>query len=335
MAVTCRGNTLKVTGLECMLGQNQDLTAYEYSAVAFLPQLDLCGQTMSGAGAFNTIGVKKIKIKNGTINQLNALFANNTALQRVETEEVDLLTGAGKYTAYVLSNFLLNARSLQQLPNIDMSYCQQAYPLISNAVSLKDTYLDLGYASQLKRLGIYGYSGNVISGLKQLLVSQQAPFDYASAPQINVAYTGLDQNALVALFNSLPYNVGYTVVGSPTIQNGVAIGFSSNNCLKLNGQNQIGTSFVLKGKFRTPSVFPSQNEYIRSYFADKSFGYSSGIYLNTENKLCWYIGRKVGMDGILFTYQSALSPNTFLVATVTKNSKLLEYIRFPMGVDKS
>ena len=308
-ALTCAAESIKVSSFAQMLGQGSDLYSF-YSDCTFIPTLDLGGQTMPGVGALNTNGLKKIKIKNGIISQVNALFFYNTALRKIELDEVILRCDAAAAGGYVIDNFLYNAQSLQELPQVDMTDCQRAYPFISNAVSLKDTYLDFGYATKLKRLGIYGTSQYPIKGIKQLLVSQQAPFDYASAPQINVSYTGLDQNALVALFNSLPYNVGYTVVGSPTIQNGVASGFSSNNCLKLNGQNQIGTSFVLKGKFRTPSVFPSQNEYIRSYFADKSFGYSSGIYLNTENKLCWYIGRKVGTDGILFTYQSALSPNT-------------------------
>ena len=202
-AITCSGKTLHVSAIAGMLGQSSDLFSYGSSCV-FLPVLDLEGKSMSGAGAFNTNGLKKIKIKNGKIIQLNVFASNNVSLQKIELEDVALLTAGSAFGSYVLDNFLLNAQSLQQLPAVDMSYCQRAYPFVSNAVSLKDTYLDLGYATQLKRFGFYGTSQYPINGLKQLLVSPQAPFDYASAPQINVAYTGLDTNALAALFNSLP-----------------------------------------------------------------------------------------------------------------------------------
>ncbi len=60
-------------------------------------------------------------------------------------------------------------------------------------------------------------------------MSNEAPFDSTTSPQINVAYTGLDRTALVNLFKSMPYNVGYEVVGSPTITDGVASGFSGSD----------------------------------------------------------------------------------------------------------
>ncbi len=202
-ALTCAAESIKVSSFVQMLGQGSDLYSF-YSNCTFIPTLDLGGQTMAGVGALNTNGLKKIKIKNGIISQVNALFSNNTALRKIELDEVILRCDAAAAGGYIIDNFLYNAQSLQELPQVDMTDCQRAYPFISNAVSLKDTYLDFGYATQLKRLGIYGTSQYPINGIKQLLVSQKAPFDYASAPQINVSYTGLDQNALVALFNSLP-----------------------------------------------------------------------------------------------------------------------------------
>lgn len=203
VAITSVGDILKVSAISSMLGQSADRYPY-YSSCQFLPTIDLEQNTMPSAAAFNSNGVRKLKIKNGKLTQINSLFANNSSLQKIEMENIVLATGSSSYSAYTIDCFLYNAQSLQELPAIDMTYCQSAYPLVSNAVSLKDTYLDLGYATQLKRVGIYGTSQYPINGLKQLLVSSQAPFDYATAPQINVSYTGLDQNALVALFNSLP-----------------------------------------------------------------------------------------------------------------------------------
>lgn len=201
-AITCLGNVLKVSGLSGMLGQDSDL-ASRYSSCKFIPVFDLCGNSMRGSAAFNSDGLERISLKNGTINTLNSFAAHNNQLREINLEDVKLKTNPSPFNAYVLDNFLLNARSIEKLPPVDMTYCQRAYPFVSNAVSLKDTFLDLGYATNLRKFGIYGYSGNVITGLKQLLVSPQAPFT-DSSPQINVSYTGLDQAALVALFKSLP-----------------------------------------------------------------------------------------------------------------------------------
>ena len=80
-----------------------------------------------------------------------------------------------------------------------------------------------------------------MEGLKTLRVSTEAPFD-ENIPQVDVSYTGLDKNALVNLFNTLPYNVGYTVVGNPTINNGVVSGFSANNYIKLDSPFDPGSA---------------------------------------------------------------------------------------------
>ena len=89
------------------------------------------------------------------------------------------------------------------MPDINYTNAANMTSFITNAKSLKDFVLDLSYAGKLKTFGVYGNSSNRVDGLKGLLVSQNAPFT-GSSPQINVSYTGLDQNALVALFNSLP-----------------------------------------------------------------------------------------------------------------------------------
>ena len=260
LAITSASDTLKVSSISGMLGQSTDLYS-KYSTCAFLPVLDLCGGNMPGGGAFNTNGIKKIKIKNGTINQLNALFSNNTALQKIEIDNVQLQCDPSAFGGYVIDNFLVNANSLQELPVVDMTHAKRAYPFISNATYLKDTYLDFGYADKLQRLGLYGWSQYPIRGLKTLLVSNKAPFDFAGVPQINVAYTGLDQAALVALFKSLPYNVGYDVVGNPTIQDGVVSGFTANDLLSVSGKFAYSAITEMVIKFRVNSSFLGTQKY--------------------------------------------------------------------------
>jgi hypothetical protein len=107
---------------------------------------------------------------------------------------------------------------------------------------IEDTILDVSAATGLTKIGCYGDSSHFMGGFKGLRVSDQAPFDSATAPQIDVSYTGMDRNALVQLFQDLPYNVGYTVVGSPMISNGVVSGFSANDYLSLPATGTEGCS---------------------------------------------------------------------------------------------
>lgn len=91
--------------------------------------------------------------------------------------------------------------------------------------------LDLPTNTYLKRLVANGNINKLLK-LNSVIVSPEAPFDSTTSPQINVSYTGLNRAALVNLFKSMPYNVGYTAVGSPTITDGVASGFSDSNYLR-------------------------------------------------------------------------------------------------------
>jgi len=98
-----------------------------------------------------------------------------------------------------------NARALNKVPQgIDYSNVIRMGDFLTNAVSLEDTILDVSDATALKDIGCYGTSQYFMSGFKGLRVSNQAPFDYTTSPQINVSYTGMDRAALVQLFNDLP-----------------------------------------------------------------------------------------------------------------------------------
>lgn len=104
---------------------------------------------------------------------------------------------------------------------------------INNFLNYDSTYseiLDLSNLSKMEKVAVNGTVDRKMEGLKGLLVSPNAPFT-GSSPQINASYTGLSKSALVSLFESVPYNVGYTKVGNPTIVDGVASGFSGNDYL--------------------------------------------------------------------------------------------------------
>lgn len=127
---------------------------------------------------------------------------------------------------------------------------------INNFLNYDSSYsevLDLSNLSKMEKVAVNGTADRKMEGLKGLLVSPNAPFT-GSSPQINASYTGLSKSALVSLFESMPYNVGYEVVGSPTIENGVVSGFSVNDYLTL-PQPDLSGPFEMFFKFTTPSTW--------------------------------------------------------------------------------
>jgi hypothetical protein len=107
-------------------------------------------------------------------------------------------------------------------------------PAITEASSLYPTKLDFSDTTGMTICKVNGSSSYTSRGLRGLKVSNEAPFT-GTSPQINVSYTGLDRDALVELFESMPGYMKLTKVGEPTIDsNGVVSGFSVNDYLKIN-----------------------------------------------------------------------------------------------------
>lgn len=139
---------------------------------------------------------------------------------------------------------------------------------INNFLNYDSSYseiLDLSNLSKMEKVAVNGTADRKMEGLKGLLVSPNAPFT-GSSPQINASYTGLSKSALVSLFESVPYNVGYTKVGNPTIVDGVVSGFSNSDYLKLKkipylkGNFEIGIKFTLD-RTSNCTIFGNDNYY--------------------------------------------------------------------------
>ena len=252
-AITAVNDLLKATNAQGMSGQGAD--RYSYGAeLDYCVPLDFSGASASLQSVFNMAGgnngqLRVVRLKNITATDISSLGTNAKNLQEIKTE------GASLQPTSVTRAFL-NCPQLKRLPQIDFTNTTAAIDFVKGASALTDTILDLSYANLLSNFHFYN-----TPGLKGLLVSPRAPFDYASAPQINVAYTGLDQAALVALFKSLPYNVGYTVVGNPTIQDGVASGFSANDLLSVSGKFAYSAVTEIVIKFRVNSSFLGSQKY--------------------------------------------------------------------------
>lgn len=150
---------------------------------------------------------------------------------------------------------------------------------INNFLNYDSSYseiLDLSNLSKMEKVAVNGTVDRKMEGLKGLLVSPNAPFT-GSSPQINASYTGMNKSALVSLFESVPYNVGYEVVGNPTIVDGVVSGITDKqNFITVNASGISTTStcefiILLRNTTTIAAVFNiSENENIR-------------VMLNNEN----------------------------------------------------
>lgn len=147
--------------------------------------------------------------------------------------------------------------------------------------------LDLSSNNLLTKLTANGTSGS-LANLASVVVSKSAPFDNNTSPQIDVSYTELDRAALVNLFNSLPYNVGYTVMGSPTIASGVASGFTNSNYLitPISADFKNVTEFVIK--IKPTSVSQSVAQYI---FSGLGTGGSNAAYVRISPNNIYFTSR--------------------------------------------
>ena len=173
---------------------NSNNTFYGTAGLAYLPQCDMAESINPGILSFVIdSALKKITLANRKITgSLYRAFHGCVKLEEIILKNASLCP-------YEVHQAFANCQALKHLPPIDFSQVTSAYQFLYNGYSLKDLVLDLSYAHLLQVFHFYN-----TPGLKGLIVSPQAPFDYTTAPQINVSNTGLDTNALVALFNSLP-----------------------------------------------------------------------------------------------------------------------------------
>lgn len=240
-AGTGGGNVKKNLLLEAITAQNDELnidSSYSgairgafYSASSLVKVPTFVGVPSSTTllapyRAFGGTGIKKLKIKDIHV-RLQVLDSSN--IEELETN-VPLVADTGTGS----DDGVTNIYRLKKIPPLTTAGGTLHSLYMSNFISLEPTFVDLSQADDKKTVFLRGSSAtNFCAGLKGLVVSSLAPFDGTDSRQIDVRNTGLDKAALVNLFKSMPYNIGYTVEGSPTITNGVVSGFSSSNYLDI------------------------------------------------------------------------------------------------------
>ena len=246
---------------------------YDCQSLEYICEIDCNNNTNVTLNScfYNCKKIKKISLcnmPNTTVasEAFNSIFSDCEKLEIIKT----------KNWLMPFSRLMFNkVKSLKTLPlGFSFKDTTRANGMITRADNISPFFMDATEGKNMVSLGIYGESGH-LTNLKGLVVSPEAPFSYATSPQIDVKYTGLDRAALVNLFKSLPYNVGYTAVGSPTIVDGVASGFSSSDYLALSHTIGIGQAKVIEinTKITTPASFDNSEEFIIS----DNLAYSYGI----------------------------------------------------------
>ena len=198
-----------------------------------------------GLGAFQQTKIKYVALKGTNTLKEASKFFDNPTLEKIDSENT-LEFNTGDFG---------NNKKLKMLPKgtfVNSNY----FDFLTQDNNLLLTNLDLSSNNTITKLDIYGTSDYRIDGLKSLLVSNEAPFT-GTSPQINVSYTGLDRDALVDLFNSMPYNVGYTVIGSPTIVDGVMSGFSDSNYSTISTTFDLSKAWEIVINYDYGTVTPS------------------------------------------------------------------------------
>lgn len=191
-AITAKDNNLKITNSYSAFRACNNLVK--------IPDLDFDGSsspTLSGI-FYAARKLTKIKLKNLIeTGGMRSSFASCNDLQKVEFENCVV-------TPSNIAGVFSGCPALKELPDeLYLANLTNAHKALVNLSKIQPLFLDFSLAVDLTTLGIEG-SSSYQTNLVGLKVSDEAPFNYATAPQINVSYTNMKREALVALFNSMP-----------------------------------------------------------------------------------------------------------------------------------
>lgn len=308
-SVTAKNNIIKFIGLYCSFSRVYNLE--------FVPVLE--ADTTDVKNLYRFLQYNS-KLKDIT---LRNLFNKNdttggpsfSAFQETNIENI-----RGNWVCSPCSYMFANCKKLKNLPIIDASQTKEMENFLTYDVSLRDTILDVRDATGLKKIGCYGNSTYFMGGLKGLRVSDQAPFDNATAPQINVSYTGMSRSALRTLFTDLPTVSNGQIInvtgctgnmlgeqGTVTFEDGIASGFSANDYYyfyKEFSETDKAWSIIIRAKVTNLSAVNT----IISYGGNTKNSLQLGV--NTSSKLVTYISSNGSSNDIANSKQSSLTINT-------------------------
>ncbi|MBR4508473.1 MAG: hypothetical protein IKP23_03260 [Elusimicrobiaceae bacterium] len=188
-ACTAKNNTLKLSGIDSLFLRATSLT--------YVPVLDCQNISMTAYGVFyQTSAIKEVRFENTNFTTMQYLFY----ISGIERVKGSLKTP----NCTTFSGAFQSCYNLKSFPKLNFTSATNANLVLFDDTSLEDIVLDTSEGVNLTKIGTYATAPRFMGGLKGLRVSNQAPFNNATPPQINVSRTGLDRNALVQLFNDLP-----------------------------------------------------------------------------------------------------------------------------------
>ena len=235
VALSCKGIALDVREMRKSFAFANNLESLPIFNFGTLPKN--IGEVLRANDTGNYSKIKRVKLEDVEIDGI-FIFVSQII------EQISIRNT--KHKAINKNSTYANNKNLKMILKADYSTTTNLNNYLTNAISLFPTKLDVSKAIGLTIIGTYGTSTYPMRGLRGLKVSNEASFS-GSSPQIDVSYTGLDRNALVELFQSLPTVTGsqtlkcvgatgnnLTVFGSPTIDSdGVASGFSMSDYFQI------------------------------------------------------------------------------------------------------
>ena len=289
IAITAKNNTLNVSTIEEMCEYTVSL---EYIPLLVGDNIARNLENMFYSGVYNLNKVVLKNFKFGT--NSHKVFYNSHIKEFV-------MINCDTSSAKNLSAFFYNNWSLEKFSDFDFSSAENMTGFMYNCHNLKDMILDVRAAKNLKIISCYAPNSNgFIDGLKGLRVSNEAPFT-GTAPQINVNYTGMDRDALVQLFNDLPYNIGYEVVGSPTINNGVVSNITTTDYTRLSQAPDFSKPFELCVAFSLSEIISNSVFIFDSRRSSGAHGLA--LYLSSDSKRMNFL---VGNSGSSWAVDAAI-----------------------------
>lgn len=198
---------------------------YNATSLKEIPIINTLDSSTNFNYNFYNTKIRKLEYK------IDVQFANNRPCEESNLTQCAEIVNTTQYPLHTSS--FANCPKLKRISAIiDTTWPTTMDNFFGGCVSMEDTRLDFSNGSQVKRLKIGGTSTVPLPWFKGLTVSDSAPFD-GTRPQLDVSYTGMSRGALITLFNSMPYNVGYKITGNITVNNGIATGFGTGNYLTI------------------------------------------------------------------------------------------------------
>lgn len=320
-ALTAKNNLVVYTVASTASQSGFYMSFYHCESLEYLPVLKAENQTYSSGVyiPFHRVSAKKVVIKNNNGGETTALINSS------KVEEFVVENGLTLGSSTSNQGDAHGATKLKKFPKINDNKAEnfQMY----NCPALEPVNIDDRFNDTRKLFRFYGTQSIPTPALKSLRVSNEAPFDGAD-PQINVNYTGMDRTALVQLFEDLPYNVGYEIEGSPTIQDGVLSNTDGSNYLQTDAifPNSYN-SFEISCEFTMPSSLTDMFAIERLIMAGSRDGVDLNYNSGNAILYCYYKTSDGNSQRALPIYSVSLQPSqTYVGKFIWTGTKYISQI---------